>query len=86
MARVKGSLNSKSIELKTMIQGALNDAGGREYLVQQARENPTAFLTLVGKIIPRDYNLGGQEDNPIAFQTSSDDEIIKRFMERTNVK
>jgi hypothetical protein len=48
-----------------MIRNALDMAGGEEYLLEQARENPTAFLNLVGKIIPKDLNVGGQEGNPV---------------------
>ena len=35
-----------------MILAALKRAGGIDYLVTQASENPTAFLTLVGKVMP----------------------------------
>lgn len=35
-----------------MILTALNNAGGEAYLQRQADENPTAFLTLVGKVLP----------------------------------
>ncbi len=52
----KGKPNKISKELKEMIRGALDDAGGQEYLVAQAKENPTAFLTLLGKILPKDIN------------------------------
>lgn len=37
-----------------MILAALDDAGGVEYLKKQAETNPSAFLALVGKILPRD--------------------------------
>ena len=50
--RPKGSTNQKSIELKTMILNALNKAGGVDYLYKQAEDNPTAFLTLIGKTLP----------------------------------
>src|SRR5262249_13875876 len=35
-----------------MILQALQDAGGTAYLTEQARLNPSAFLTLVGKVLP----------------------------------
>lgn len=35
-----------------MILGALSDVGGRDYLAEQARANPVAFLGLVGKVLP----------------------------------
>ncbi|MEY4718471.1 MAG: hypothetical protein RL563_1089 [Pseudomonadota bacterium] len=54
--RKKGVPNKMNADLKNMIHGALQDAGGREYLLLQAHENPSAFLTLVGKIIPKDIN------------------------------
>ena len=50
--RVKGTPNKVTKELKDMILGALDDAGGQAYLFDQAKENPTAFLTLVGKVLP----------------------------------
>ena len=35
-----------------MIRAALDKAGGVSYLVRQAETNPSAFMSLVGKIIP----------------------------------
>ena len=54
--RQKGTTNKATKELKDMILGALDDAGGQEYLRLQAIENPGAFLTLVGKVLPKDIN------------------------------
>lgn len=39
-----------------MITGALSDAGGRAYLARQAAENPGPFLTLVGRIVPKEIH------------------------------
>ena len=36
-----------------MILEALESAGGVAYLKQQATENPTAFLALLSKLVPR---------------------------------
>lgn len=52
--RSKGTPNRISADLRDMIAGALSDVGGREYLAKQARENPSAFLTLIGKTIPKE--------------------------------
>ena len=35
-----------------MILGALNELGGTQYLVEQGRANPSAFLSLVGRVLP----------------------------------
>ena len=54
--RPKGIPNKITSELKQMIMGALDDAGGKDYLVKQATDNPTAFMTLIGKYIPSEVN------------------------------
>lgn len=52
--RQKGVPNKVTRELKEMILGALDDAGGQQYLAERARDPRTAsaFLTLVGKVLP----------------------------------
>lgn len=55
----KGRPNKATAELKDMILGALSDAGGQAYLQKQAKEQPAAFLTLIGKVLPKDLNLAG---------------------------
>ena len=50
--RTKGVPNKLTGDLKAMILGALSDAGGQKYLVAQAKDNPNAFMTLVGKVLP----------------------------------
>lgn len=54
--RPKGVTNKNTRALKDMILTALSDAGGIDYLVEQSKDNPTAFLTLVGKVLPLDVN------------------------------
>ncbi len=54
VGRVKGVPNKITADLREMIRGALDDVGGRAFLVEQARINPVAFLSLVAKIIPRE--------------------------------
>jgi hypothetical protein len=50
--REKGTPNKVTGELKDMILSALSNKGGVTYLEAQADLNPTAFMTLVGKILP----------------------------------
>lgn len=54
--RPKGAPNKTTKQLKDMILQALDNAGGVDYLVTQAEENPTSFLTLVGKVLPLQVN------------------------------
>ena len=62
--RKKGSMNKTSAKVKEMILGALSDVGGKDYLVRQADENPVAFMSLLGKVLPSeikaDLNHSGQ--------------------------
>ena len=50
----KGAVNKTTKALKDMILGALDKAGGEDYLLEQAHNNPGAFLTLIGKVLPQD--------------------------------
>ena len=52
--RPKGSVNKLNKDLREMILGALDKAGGVAYLVRQADENPAAFMTLLAKMMPKD--------------------------------
>ena len=54
--RRKGTPNKMTAALKDMILKALDEAGGVDYLVQQSEETPTAFLALVGKVLPLQVN------------------------------
>lgn len=50
--RKKGVANKTSAALKDMILQALSNKGGVKYLEKQADKNPTAFMTLIGKVLP----------------------------------
>ena len=62
--RPKGVPNKATIAVKEAVLAALAKAGGVDYLVAQAEENPTAFLTLVGKVLP--LQVIGDKDNPLS--------------------
>lgn len=64
IGRAKGIPNKITRQLKDMILGALDKAGGEQYLARQAEDNPSAFLTLVGKILP--LQVQGDPDAPLA--------------------
>jgi hypothetical protein len=61
--RKKGTPNKFSSDIKQMIINALNTKGGEDYLVKHADMNATAFLTLVGKVLP--LTVAGDKDNPV---------------------
>jgi hypothetical protein len=80
--RPKGSANKVTTAVKDMIVHALDKAGGVEYLVRQSEENPAAFMTLVGKVIPLQVNSNVElVDRTAAVQRASE-EVRALFGER----
>lgn len=69
--RPKGIPNKTTTALKEMILQALDKKGGVEYLERQADENPTAFLTLIGKVLP--MTVAGDASNPLVHK------IVREF-------
>ena len=63
--RPKGAQNKITKALKEMILEALDRAGGVDYLLNQAEDNPNAFLTLVGKVLPLQVNGAGGDGEHI---------------------
>lgn len=57
MARPVGSKNSKSNELKNAVLASFDRIGGIAYLEKQAIENPTAYMALIGKIMPKEVEM-----------------------------
>ena len=55
--RPAGRLNKVNADIKAMIVEALSAVGGVTYLKAQAAENPTAFLGLVGKVLPKEVHI-----------------------------
>lgn len=68
--RPKGVPNKFTGTIKEMVIKALEGAGGAEYLQRQANENPAAFLTLVGKIVP--MQIQGDADKPLIIITRAE--------------
>lgn len=65
--RAKGTPNKMTGQVKEMILTALDRAGGVEYLVRQANDSPTAFLALVGKVLP--MQVTGADGNAVKVVT-----------------
>src|SRR3954452_6153251 len=63
--RVAGTPNKFNADLRAMILGALDAAGGENYLARCATENPVAFMGLLGKVLP--LQVSGEEGRPLAI-------------------
>jgi hypothetical protein len=62
--RTKGTPNKLSGQVREMILAALDDVGGKDYLVTQAFLNPSAFMQLLGKILSLQL-VGASDEAPI---------------------
>lgn len=55
--RAKGSQNKINRDVKEMVMKSLEMVGGEEYLAFQAFNNPAAYMSLVGKTLPKEFNI-----------------------------
>lgn len=72
-----------------MIINALHKAGGERYLVKQSKENPRAFLALVGKVLPLDVTSSDGSMRPVVALYMPDnnrDGSTARVIEHAPVK
>ena len=69
--------------LKQAILDAAEKAGGRggttAYLVRQATENPTAFMSLLGKILPTQIDHSSKDGTMTPAGESAIDRIMQRI-------
>lgn len=65
--RPKGLQNKVTVALKDMVLASLDKVGGVDYLARQSEENPAAYLTLVGKVLP--LQVTGEGGGPVMVIT-----------------
>lgn len=65
--RPKGSLDQNNKLLREMVLDALDQKGGADYLAKQADENPAAFMSLLGRILP--LQVTGEGGGPVETVT-----------------
>lgn len=76
--RPKGSVNKTTGLLRDAILQAAEKAGGKDgmvgYLTQQATDNPAAFMSLLGKVLP--MQVVGDAENPV-YVTKIERRIVR---------
>ena len=86
--RPKGVPNKVTTSLKEMILGALEDAGGRQYLARLAIENSSTFSSLVGKVLHT--TIAASESNGVGVKMVFERHIVwpdgRREVEGTTPK
>lgn len=63
--RVKGVPNKITATMKEMLAEALEKVGGPEYLARMAEEQPAAFLSLLGRLVPSEVRAELSAKDPI---------------------
>ena len=79
----KGIPNKLTADVRAMIIAALDRVGGQDYLVQQAQDNPKAFMSLLARLIPS--QITGKDETPL-FAGMSDDELAERIIAKLMAK
>ena len=59
--RPKGTPNKVTAAVKDAILHAFDKAGGEDYLVEVAKDDPRTFCTLLGKVLPMETKIVGDE-------------------------
>lgn len=68
--RPKGSQNKVTLKVKEAMMEAFEKAGGVQYLVALAHEDPRTFCTLLGKMIPVETDITSSDGTlqPVTIQ------------------
>ena len=71
--RPKGAQNKLTRTIKQAIEQAFDQVGGAEYLATMAVQQPVAFMTLLGKVLPAQLEHTGRDGGAIEIdQVRSD--------------
>lgn len=73
MGRKKGSVNKITKTIKEAIEVSFIQVGGAEYLAQMAVDQPVAYMTLLGKIIPQQLEHTGKDGAAIQLEQVKND-------------
>ncbi len=57
MGRPKGASNKLTKTVREAIEAAFDKVGGADYLAKMAVDQPVAFMSLLGKILPQQVNM-----------------------------
>lgn len=77
--RKKGVPNKITATVKEAIEKAFAGVGGHKYLMRQAEQNPTAFMTLLGKVLPTQITGAGGGPLEMVDLTKVSNEDLKRL-------
>lgn len=65
--RPKGAANKLTKTIKEAIELSFEKVGGADYLARMAEEQPSAYMTLLGKVLPTQVT--GEDGGPVKLHT-----------------
>lgn len=65
--RTKGTPNKLSGGVKSNVVAVFDKIGGRDAMAEWARENPTEFYKLYGRLLP--HEVTGEDGGPLIIET-----------------
>lgn len=69
MGRKTGSQNKITKTIKEAILESFDKIGGADYLVEMSAQEPVAYMTLLGKVLPTQVKLETKEPITVVFET-----------------
>ncbi len=71
--RPKGAVNKLTKTIREAVEASFVQVGGAEYLARMADEQPVAYMTLLGKIIPQQMEMTGKDGGAIQMEQVKND-------------
>lgn len=71
--RPKGAVNKLTKTIREAVEVSFAQVGGADYLAQMAVEQPVAYMTLLGKIIPQQVEMSGKDGAAIQLEQVKND-------------
>jgi hypothetical protein len=68
--RKKGTPNKIAGAVREALFDAFENAGGVDYLTNLATEDPRVFCTLLGKVLPSNVSVAGEEGGPLEIKAT----------------
>ncbi len=70
MGRPKGSKNKSTAAVKTLLLAVNEKLGGEKAMLEWAKDNPTEFYKLLGRLIPQEVSGPDGGDIPVRASLS----------------
>ena len=71
--RPKGAVNKLTKTIREAVEISFAQVGGADYLAQMAVEQPVAYMTLLGKVLPQQVEMSGKDGAAIQLEQVKND-------------